>query len=139
MQFKICLDKVFVRIDKGEEIVSSLMSVCKSLSVRLAFVNAIGAVNSFTVGVYKVKEKTYVPHTYEGTYEIVSLTGSVTQKHNEPYLHLHFSACDEDNVVIGGHLTSATVSATCEAILFLSEGEVEREYDDDTGLNLFKF
>ena len=39
----------------------------------------------------------------------------------------------------GGHLNRAVVSATCEMVVDVLDGTVDRRYDPVTGLNLFKF
>ena len=49
------------------------------------------------------------------------------------------SAADKEGRVFGGHLNSAKVSATCEMIVDVSEGRIERKFNDDVGLNLFEF
>ena len=41
--------------------------------------------------------------------------------------------------MFGGHLNRAEVSATCEMVIRLIDGRIDRQYDDVTGLNLFKF
>ena len=41
--------------------------------------------------------------------------------------------------VFGGHLNRAVVSATCEMVVDVLDGTVDRQYDPVTGLNLFKF
>ena len=41
--------------------------------------------------------------------------------------------------VFGGHLNRAVVSATCEMVVEILDGTVDRQYDPVTGLNLFKF
>lgn len=71
--------------------------------------------------------------------EIVSLTGSVTTMDGAFYAHLHMSAGDETGHVWGGHLNRAVVSATCEMVVQVSDGTVERAFDPDVGLNLFRF
>ena len=38
-----------------------------------------------------------------------------------------------------GHLNAAVVSATCELVIDVIDGEVGREFSDEIGLNLFKF
>ena len=48
------------------------------------------------------------------------------------------SAGNEKGEVFGGHLNRAMVSATCEMIVTVIDGEVDRYHDDDVGLNLFK-
>lgn len=49
------------------------------------------------------------------------------------------SAGDREGRVFGGHLNSATVSATCEMVVRALDGEVERQFDEKVGLNLFRF
>lgn len=139
MQYKRFSDKIVARFDKGEEIVSCLKKVCESQKVNLAYVSAIGAVGDFTVGVFSPENKTYRSNRFEGDYEIVSLTGTVTTKEGEFYAHLHMSAGDESGKVFGGHLNSAKISATCEVVIFIIDGKVERTFSQEVGLNLFDF
>ena len=49
------------------------------------------------------------------------------------------SVADKNNSVYGGHLNSAIVSATCEMIIMIIDGTVDRKFDDNIGLNLLKF
>ena len=49
------------------------------------------------------------------------------------------SAGDSEGHVFGGHLNRAIVSATCEMIINIIDGEVDRYHDEEIGLNLFKF
>ena len=86
-----------------------------------------------------VNEKRYVKNEFKGYFEIVSLTGTVNTKGGKHYSHLHISAGDESGRVFGGHLNEAHISATAEVVIRMINGEVDRFYDDTTGLNLFKF
>ena len=49
------------------------------------------------------------------------------------------SPCNDKGEVFGGHLNRAVVSATCEMVVEVPDGTVDRQYDPVTGLNLFKF
>lgn len=49
------------------------------------------------------------------------------------------SPCIDKGEVFGGHLNRAVVSATCEMVVEVLDGTVDRQYDPVTGLNLFKF
>lgn len=139
MQFRKFRNKYIVRIDRGEEILSSLKKFCEEESITLAEVKALGAVDDFTVGLFDVNEKKYHSNRFQFPAEITSLWGTVTTKDGEVYLHIHMSAGDVKGNVFGGHLSRAVVSATCEMIVDVSEGIVERKMNDDVGLNLFEF
>ena len=58
---------------------------------------------------------------------------------NEFYTHIHMSAGNSQGEVFGGHLNRAVISATCEMVIDILDFEVDRYYDENIGLNLFKF
>lgn len=128
-----------VRLDRGEEIVEQVKALAAKEKIRLASVQALGAVNDVTVGVFHTAEKEYHANSFQGDMEIVSLTGTVTAMDGQPYLHLHMSVGDAQGHVFGGHLNRAVVSATCEMVLTVLDGEVGRKFSQEIGLNLFEF
>ena len=130
---------IIARIDKGEEILTQLKNIALKEEIKLASVRALGATDDFTVGVFKVDEKKYYANHFTGDFEIVSLTGTISTMNGEYYAHLHMSAGDEQGRVFGGHLNEAIISATCEMVVEVIDGQVERAHDADVGLNLFKF
>ena len=130
---------IVARIDKDEEILAQLKAIALREQIKLAEVSALGAVNRFTVGVFKPDEKKYYANSFSGSFEIVSLTGTVTTMNGEFYAHLHMSAGNDKGEVFGGHLNEAYISATCEMVITLIDGTVERAFSDQIGLNLMKF
>jgi predicted DNA-binding protein with PD1-like motif len=138
MNHKQCGNKVFIRIDKGEELVDSLKSLCKTLDVKLGSIIGIGATDKVTVGLMNTKTKKYQSKEFLGDHEITSLIGNVTTMNGEVYLHLHVTICNVEHKAIGGHLSSALISATFEGIIEIIDGQVAREYSDEVGLNLLK-
>lgn len=139
MEYKRFENKVYARIDRGEEIVETLRKICEQENITLAHVSAIGAVGDFTVGVFKTAQKQYFSNSFKGDFEIVSLSGTVTQMNGEHYSHLHMSAGNDKGEVFGGHLNRAVVSATCEMVIDISDGSVNRRFSAEVGLNLFDF
>ena len=139
MDYRRFGNTIVARFDRGEEITAQLRALCEKENIRLASVEALGATDEFTVGVYNVDEKQYHALTFTGAHEIVSLTGTVNTMNGEYYSHLHMSAANESGAVVGGHLNAARVSATCEMVIHVIDGTVDRFKDGVTGLNLFKF
>ena len=139
MDYRRFGNQVVVRMDPGEEILEQLAVVAAREKITLASVQALGAVNDFTVGVFRTAEKKYAANRFQGNFEIVSLTGTISTMDGKYYAHLHMSAGDERGNVFGGHLNRAVVSATCEMVVEVLDGTVDRQYDPVTGLNLFKF
>ena len=129
-----------LRLDPGEEIVSSLTRLAADENIQLASVSAIGAANDVTIGIFNTAEKQYYSQRYQGDFEISALAGSVTRKEGEPYLHLHITIGNPiTGQVHAGHLTSAVISATLELFLQVWDGQVGRKFSDQVGLNLFEF
>ncbi len=139
MDYRRFGDMLVIRLDPDEEIIENLRAIAEKEQIKLASVEALGAINDFTVGVFDTVEKKYYSNRFQGAYEIVSLTGTITTKDGAFYQHLHMSAGESSGAVFGGHLSRAIVSATCEMIVRVIDGRVERVLDPDIGLNLFRF
>ncbi len=139
MEYKRFQDRIVARIDRGEEIHAQLKELALREQIRLAEVSALGAVNDFTVGVFKTDERKYYANHFTGSFEIVSLTGTITTQDGAYYAHLHMSAGNDKGEVFGGHLNEAIVSATCEMVINVIDGTVERAFSEDVGLNLMRF
>lgn len=139
MEYRRFNNTIVARIDKGEEILEKIKEIALKENIKLANVNALGAINEFTVGVFKVDEKKYYANEFKGDFEIVSLTGTINTMNDEFYTHIHMSAGNDKGEVFGGHLNKAIVSATCEMIINIIDGRVDRYFDEKIGLNLLKF
>ena len=138
MEYKRCENKVFIRIDLGEEIVETLKQLCTELGIKLGTIQGIGATNKATVGLLDMKTKQYHSKELTGDHEITCLLGNITTMQKKTYLHLHITLCNEKNQAVGGHLTSAVVSATFEGVIDILKGEISREFDENSGINLMK-
>lgn len=139
MEYKRFENTIVARIDKGEEILEKIKEIALSENIKLANINALGATNDFTVGVFKTEEKKYYANEFKGDFEIVSLTGTINTMNDEFYTHIHMSAGNDKGEVFGGHLNRAIVSATCEMVINIIDGKADRDFDKEIGLNLLKF
>ncbi len=139
MVFKQFGYKYIIRIDKGEEIVSTLKSFCIEQNIKLGTIQGIGATNKATIGLFLTETKSYQKKELTGDMELAPLMGNISTMNGEIYLHLHANLCDSENRAYAGHLNEAYCSATFEVVIDQIEGEVDREFSDEIGLNLFKF
>lgn len=139
MNYKRFDNTIIARIDKGEEILEKVKEIALKENIKLASISALGAVNDFTVGVFKTDEKKYYANSFQGYFEITSLAGTINTMNDEFYAHIHMSAGNEKGEVFGGHLNRAMVSATCEMVITVINGAVDRYLNEEIGLNLFKF
>ena len=139
MEYKRIGNTIIVRFDKGEEIVEGVKDLALKEKIKLASVSALGAADYFAAGVYSVPEQKYYKNEFNGVYEITNITGTINTMDGEFYSHLHITCADQRGACFGGHLNAARVSATCEMVIAVLEGTVDRFHDADTGLNLFRF
>ena len=139
MEYKVFEDKILVRLDKGDEIVTSLLAVAAKEGPLLASVSGIGATDDFEVGVFDLERSDYEHFRFGGNHEIVSLVGNLTTKGGEPYIHLHITCAGEGGTIVGGHLFAAKISLTAEIFLDIASGRADRLRDETLGINKIRF
>lgn len=139
MEYRKLGDTIVLCLVRGEDVLASIRAVCNAERVRLAEISALGAADYAEVGVYHLAEKRFLSRTLEGEMEICALTGSVTRRGTELYLHLHGSLADADGNVYGGHVNEIRVSATAEIFIRLLPGEVNRRLEEESGIFLMDF
>lgn len=139
MEYNRFGNKVVMRIDKGEEVLSTVKKFCVEHKIKLASVSAIGALNRVSVGIFNQQTKEYHPKEFSGSMEIVSLMGTISEMQGEVYAHFHIVLTDQTFQAFGGHLNAAWVGATCELVLEVIDGQVDRKFSEEIGLNLFEF
>ena len=139
MEYKRFGNKYVVRLEKGEEVVATIKKLCQKNNIWLGTIAGIGAVNKATVGLFETATKEYHSQEFSGDMEITNLTGNISTKDGDIYLHLHATLATSDLKTYGGHLNEAVISATGEVFIDAIAGKVERQFSDEIGLNLLKF
>ena len=142
MEYRKFDDKIYVRLDKNDEVIASLQSVCERQGLTVAQIQGIGGCESVTVGVFDAEKKTYNETTVEGLLEMTSLDGNLTYYEGKPYLHLHAAfAYREDGKIkmISGHLLKAVIGLTGEIVITPAEGRIGRRFDEELGIRVWDF
>ena len=132
-------DSIYVKMEKGEEIIDSLQKIIKKYDINSGWINGIGLINKVRIGSYDVTTKSYDEIDFDDTYELTSFIGNITKKDGKPFIHAHISMSDHLCKAFGGHLFYATIGAAGEFIIKVTDNIINRKFDDDTGLHLWSF
>ncbi len=134
----------YIRMDRGDEILSSILEVCKKEKILSAIYSGIGGCNEAEVQTFIPEKGAFETETIKGTLELVTLNGNViTDENNQYYQHSHalFSFKEgSDHRIVAGHMKSITVLYTAEIELRpVIGGAIKREYSPETGTGFWKF
>ena len=130
-------NKYIVRIDKDEEVIEQIKKICNDNCIKAGSITGLGAADRVKVGLFNTNTKEYLSKKLIGSFEITSLIGNISRMNNEVYLHIHIGVSDENMNVYGGHLNHCYISATCELIIDEIEEDLNREFNEEIGLNLY--
>ena len=139
MEYKKFGNTFIMRLDVGDEIMASLKKIVETENIKLAQIKGLGGASDFTIAVRNPYTKSYDPMDYKGRYEVANIHGNVTTLDGKPYLHVHIGCGNEKGEYRGGHLLRCVIGATAEIFITTYEGIVDRQVEDKTGLNVFKF
>lgn len=139
MEYKKYQNFIALRLDKGDDIAACIYKVAENERIKFANVSGIGATDNFTVGVFDIAKKEYEKFEFCGNHEINAITGNITEKDGKPYIHLHITATGNGGKVVGGHLIKGVISLTGEIIITVLGGKITREFDENLGINRWKF
>ena len=168
MEYRKIGDNYYIRMDRGDEIISNLLSICEKESIPSAVFSGIGGCQSAELQVFiperlRVGEQSsgmtgsFETERLEGMLELVSLNGNVVRDDDGKLFH-HTHALfsfkggtrDVDNIVggyqdgqhgmAGGHLKATIVLYTAEIELRPTVGgAIGRKFDPETGTGFWEF
>jgi len=144
MEYRKFSETYYVRMDRGDEIIGSVMDLCRREQIRSAVFVGIGGCSEAEVQTYLPESGIFETQNLHGTLELVSLTGNIiTDDQEELYHHTHavLSYKDgEQHCVSAGHMKSLTVSYTAEIELRpVTGGILYRKPDPETGTGFWSF
>lgn len=138
MFYKELSDGFLVRLERGEEIRAALSELMRRHEIGCGFVAGLGAVSHPNMGYYLLDEKHYIERRFEGEYEVVGMTGTLSWYQDEPFPHVHLMLTAPDFRAVGGHCFEATTAATVEMWIRAERGRVDRRMDEAVGLHLMQ-
>ena len=137
-------DACYIRMDRGDEILSSILRVCREEGIASATFSGIGGCSDAEIAVFDPKRREFETGRIEGMLELVSLIGNViTDDAGKLHQHAHAQysyVVDGEHHMVGGHVKSTTVLYTAEIELRpVMGGEIGGEPDPETGTLFWRF
>jgi uncharacterized protein len=138
MQFRRFGDRLVVRLESGERVAETLLRLLRAEEIGYAVISGLGAVRQVLLSYWNAETRQYESHELEEQLEVVSLTGNVTLRDTDPFLHLHVALARQDLSVLGGHFNDAVAHPTLEIWLQPESEPVHRVPDEASGLALME-
>ncbi|MBQ9544827.1 MAG: DUF296 domain-containing protein [Clostridia bacterium] len=136
-------DTIYVRIDRGEEIIAKLTEICRMENVRSAVFTGIGGCSHAEIQTFIPEKGTFETESVDGMLELINITGNFVEDGGKLFHHTHamFSFKDgNEHKTAAGHLKAATVLYTAEIELRpTSGGVIKRKHDPETGTGFWDF
>ncbi|MBQ3866214.1 MAG: DUF296 domain-containing protein [Clostridia bacterium] len=144
MDYRRFGDTVYLRADKGEEILACIRKVCEDEGILSATFSGIGGCSEAEIQTFLPETGAFETQTLRGMLELVSLTGNVVADERQGFCHhTHavFSYKDgEHHGLAAGHIRSITVLYTAEIELRpVVGGVIGRQFDPETGTGFWRF
>ena len=130
-------DKYFISLSKDEYINETLLDISNKESIKSGWISGVGAMYEIEVGYFDVDKKDYIRKSFPGDYEILSISGNISIKEGNRFIHTHVTFSDENFNVFGGHLFDAKIAAAGEFMINTCDFEIKRKFNKDIGLHLW--
>ena len=128
MEYRQFGSTYYVRLDRGDEIISSILNICRTEHIESAIYSGIGGCSEAQIQTFIPETGEFETQVFSGMLELVSLTGNVVSD-DEGELHHHAHA-----------IKSITVLYTAEIELRPTiGGAIRRQHDPETGTGFWKF
>lgn len=137
MKSRAVAEGYLVRLERGEEAITSLTAFASENDIPCAVIQGIGAIRDIELGYFDTRTNEYQRQKYNGTFEVVSLSGNISHLDNRPFVHAHVIVAGPDQHVLGGHFFGGTVAVTLEVFIHVIQERLIRTRDPAMGFNFW--
>ena len=144
MDYRNFNNTIYIRMDRGDEIIGTIIDICKKEHISSAIFSGIGGCQKAEIQTFIPETGTFETQTIGGMLELVSLNGNIVTDENDGYFH-HTHAMfsykvDGEHHTAAGHIKSITVLYTAEIELRpVIGGTIKRKFDPETGTGFWDF
>ena len=143
MDYRRMNDIYYVRIDKGEEIITELLQICGREGIQSAIFTGIGGCSHAEIQTFIPQKGTFETEILDGMLELINITGNIITDDDQLFHHTHavFSYKKEsEHKIAARHMKALTVLYTAEIELRpVIGGVIKRKHDQETGTGFWSF
>lgn len=144
MEYRRYEDAYYIRLDRGDEVLTSILNVCEREKISSATYSGIGGCDEAQIQTYLPEKNEFETRTLAGMLELASLTGNIiADDEGGLYQHAHavFAYKDgESHRVAAGHVKTITIRYTAEIELKpVRCGAIKWRRDPETGTGFWSF
>ena len=144
MEYKKYGETFYIRLDRGDEIIASLLHICEAQQIESAVFTGIGGCSSAEIQTFLPEKGEFETETVTGMLELVALTGNIARAEDGDlthHTHAMFAYKDgAEHRTAGGHIKSVTVLYTAEIELRpVIGGSIRKKHDPETGTGFWAF
>jgi predicted DNA-binding protein with PD1-like motif len=122
------------RLPPGADLLEELNKLVRAEGIELGALSGIGALRKAAVGIFDAENREYITNNFDEELEICALTGNVSLKEGEPFVHAHLALSDRRGHGFGGHVMPGCEIFVAEVIVWEFEGgRLEREPREECG------
>jgi uncharacterized protein len=136
MQYQRFDHQYVLKLDPDEEVMSTLLHFVGRERINAGYFMAFGAFSRVRLQYFDFNTKQYREHQVNQQVEVVSLLGNIARANGKPMIHMHAAVADSHIQTFSGHIAEGFVRPTLELFLTKLDGELRRERDPVSGLEL---
>lgn len=139
MKYRKFGDCYYLRLDRGDELMSAILDMCSQEGVRAATFSGIGGCSDAEIQVFYPERGAFETEHIEGLLELVNVTGNVISDNAgqlRSHAHALFAYRDDADAqqIAAGHLKATTIRYTAEIELRpVIGGAIGATLDPETG------
>lgn len=134
------VDNTYIlRLDKGEEIISSLKNFCEKNNITAGTISGFGVATDITLICFDTETKSPKEQSFRGDFEVTSFLGNISHIDNELFIHLHATLVNNQFQAFGGHFVKGQIGLTGEIFIQSLNTKIGRVKDENLGFHILNF
>lgn len=127
------------RLPFKSDLLREMNKVAAARGINAGLIHMMGGLGRARLSYFDQEKRAYQIREFDAPFEIVSGTGTISIKNDEPFVHLHLAIADREGKVFGGHALDGCRVFAAEYVIWPFPGEAPRRaYDSATGLHLWE-